>query len=163
MAELPCPATGCDYIVPDVDPVLAAALLNAHVTTEHRAERGSKKNIKAEKVKRPTISSSGTSEDWAYFRSRWGDYAKAVDLEGPDIVVQLLECCDEQLRRDLTRDACGTLVMKTEKDVLAAMKLLAVRDENFSVARFKTCTRTETSRYDDSGPDCEDRPAFAGW
>ena len=86
-------------------------------------------------MKRPTISSAGTSEDWSYFQSRWGDYVKATKVTGTDKVVQLLECCDEQLRKDLTRTAGGTLTGKTEEEVLAAIKKLAVREENTMVAR----------------------------
>ena len=70
-----------------------------------------------------------------YFQSRWGDYTKATKLVGPDRVLQLLECCDEQLRRDLTRNAGGTLAGGTEEEVLAAMKALAVREENVMVAQ----------------------------
>lgn len=50
-------------------------------------------------------------------------------------MIQLLECCDEQLWRDLTRNAGGTLADKTEDEVFAAMKALAVREENAMVAR----------------------------
>ena len=28
-------------------------------------------------------------------------------MRGPDLIMQLLECCDGQLRRDLTRNARG--------------------------------------------------------
>ena len=71
-----------------------------------------------------------------YFQSRWGDYVRATKLTaGPDRVIQLLECCDEQLRRDLTRNAGGTLAGGTEEETLAAIKRLAVREENVMVAR----------------------------
>ena len=70
-----------------------------------------------------------------YFQSRWGDYITATKIQGPDRVLQLLECCDEQLRRDLTRNAGGTLAGETEEVVLAAIKALAVREENVMVAR----------------------------
>ena len=50
---------------------------------------------KTEKVKRPTIALAGTSEDWGYFVSRWTDCKKATQLEGPNINIQLLECCDK--------------------------------------------------------------------
>lgn len=56
-------------------------------------------------------------------------------LVGPDIVAQLLECCDEELRKDITRAAGRSLAGSDEKDVLAAMKALAVRAENTMVAR----------------------------
>ena len=90
---------------------------------------------KVEQVKRPSISPGGTTEDWTYFLSRWGDYAKATRVAGSDRTIQLLECCDDRLRRDLTRNAGGTLTEKTEDDILGAMRALAVREENKTVAR----------------------------
>ena len=66
--------------------------------------------------------------------SRWKDYVKATKLTGTDRVTQLFECCDEQLRKDLTRTAGGTLTGKAEDDI-AAIRSLAVREENAMVAR----------------------------
>ncbi len=80
----------------------------------------------------PIISSAGTTEVWQYFKSRWGDY---VTVRGTDRVIQLLECCDDQLRKDLTRDAGGTLTEKPEDEELTAIRSLAVREENTMVAR----------------------------
>ena len=65
----------------------------------------------------------------------WSDYTEATKIAGRDKVVQLIECCDEQLRKDLTRSAGGSLTNKTEQEVLAAIKKLAVREENTMVAR----------------------------
>ena len=48
---------------------------------------------------------------------------------------QLLECCDGDLRKDLARNNGGSIVNKTEIDVFAAMKHLAVRVDNCIVAR----------------------------
>ena len=114
--------------------MVAAALITTHATA-HGLPHSATPVAKAEKVKRPCISSAGTTEDWQYFTSRWSDYVEATKLSGTDKVIQLLECCDDQLRRDLTRNAGGTLVGKTEVEVLAAMKILAVREENVMVAR----------------------------
>lgn len=50
-------------------------------------------------------------------------------------MVQLLECCDEQLQKNLPRPAGGTLTGKTEEKVLAAIKKLAVMEGNTMVAR----------------------------
>ena len=47
--------------------------------------------------------------------TRWTDYAEATKVQGKDKVIQLLECCEEQLRNDLTRNAGGSLTNKTEK------------------------------------------------
>ena len=62
---------------------------------------------KAEKVKRPSISATGSSEEWSYFRFRWKEYTVDTKIKGKDEVIQLLGCCDEQLRKDLTRNAGG--------------------------------------------------------
>ena len=134
MPVVQCPIENCEYQTPDVDPVVAAALIAAHPTI-HASPHSVVPVVKAEKVKCPGILSSGTTEDWQYFRSRWNDYVRATKLSGTDWVIQLLECCDNQLRRDLTRNAGGTLTGNTEDEVLAAMKTLAVREENIMVAR----------------------------
>ena len=86
-------------------------------------------------MKRPNVSPAGTTEDWQYFKSRWNDYVKATRLEGTDRIIQLLECCDDQLRKDLTRNAGGTLTEMTEDEVFTAMRRLAIREENTMVAR----------------------------
>ncbi|XP_021348783.1 uncharacterized protein LOC110447423 [Mizuhopecten yessoensis] len=88
-----------------------------------------------EKVNRPTLSAAGSSEGWAYFRYRWSDYVSATKITGRDKVIQLLECCDEPLRKDLTRSAGVSLPDKTVDEVLAAIKKLSVREENTMVAR----------------------------
>ena len=134
MPEVQCPIEGCEYTTPDVDPVIAAALITAHATS-HRAPYGPAQAARVEKVKRPSISSAGTTEDWQYFKSRWGGYVRATRLQGQDRVIQLLECCDDQLRKDLIRNAGGTLTEMTEEEVFAAMRKLAIRRENTMVAR----------------------------
>ena len=134
MPVVQCPIEGCEYKTPDVEPVIAAALITTHATS-HRTPSGPSQATRVEKVKRPCISSAGTTEDWHYFKSRWSDYVKATKLEGADKVIQLLECCDEQLRKDLTRNAGGTLTGMTEEEVLGAIKTLAIREENTMVAR----------------------------
>ena len=57
------------------------------------------------------------------------------EIKGKAKVIQLLECCDDPLRKDLTRSAGGSLTTKTPKDLLAAIKKLAVRVESNMVAR----------------------------
>ena len=131
MPTIACPVTGCTYTTEDVDANLAVALLSLHAV-DHNSPISA---AKVEKVKRPTVSSAGTSEDWAYFQSRWLDYTEATKVTGKNKVVQQLECCDEQLRKDLTRNASGSLTNKAEIEVLAAIKKLAVREENTMVAR----------------------------
>ena len=108
MPAIRCPIESCVYQTPDVDPVVAAALITTHASV-HVVPHPVAPAAKVEKVKRPCISSAGTTEEWQYFQSRWSDYVRATNLSGVDKVIQLLECCDDQLRRDLTRNAGGTL------------------------------------------------------
>ena len=90
---------------------------------------------KIEKVRRATISSAGSSNEWSYFLTRWKDYAEATKLKGNDMVIQLLKCCEEQLRKDLTKNAGGLLTNKSVDKVMAAIKKLAVREDNTIVTR----------------------------
>ena len=59
----------------------------------------------------------------------------ATRITGKDRILQLLECCDESLRKDLTRSTISSLTEKTEDQVLEAIRILAVREENIMVAR----------------------------
>ena len=62
---------------------------------------------------------------------------RATKLLGADNVIQLLKCCDEQQRMDLTRNTSGALTEKSEDDVLTAMRILAVREKNGMIARVR--------------------------
>lgn len=76
---------------------------------------------------------------------------------GEDNVVQLLECWDEQLRKDLTRNAGGSLTIKTVDEVMAAINKLAVREENTMVARVQLqniCGKTGMGQYVVLAPAC---------
>ena len=128
-----CPYPGCDYATPDgLEPAVVAAVLNGHILIHSQAARA-----KPTPVRRPEISAGGTTEGWQYFLTRWRAYSQAVRLVGTDIGVQLLECLDSKLRRDVTRNVIGPLPIEdhTEADLLAAIKALAVREENPKVAR----------------------------
>ena len=96
----------CTKLMPEITPRAT------HMSTHAAAG-------KVEKMERPTISAAGSSEDWAYFQSRWTEYVDATKGTDRDTVVQLLECCDDQLRKDLIR-----LTDKTEADVHEAIKNL---------------------------------------
>lgn len=132
MPAVACPIPDCDYVTEDLDAVIVAALLTAHGTTH---TQGPTAAAKIDRVRRPVISAAGTSEEWEYFLSRWSDYVAATKVKGHDKALQLLECCDEPLRKDLTRSAGGSLTGKTEEEILAAIRRLAVRQESTMVAR----------------------------
>lgn len=121
MPKIKCPITECEYETADLDAAIVASLLTVHSNVH------SSNNVpaaKTEKDKRPSISAAGSSDEWSYFISRWSEYVSATKIAGRDKVDQLLECCDESLRKDLTRSTGGSLTDKTEETVLAAIKYL---------------------------------------
>ena len=138
--NLPCSyAPECTYETAtgaSVDQALK--LLEMHERARHTPAQTHTTAARAavEKFRRPTISIGRTSEDWLYFETRWSEFTQATKLPDTDRVLQLLECCDDELRRDLTRAAGGTLTTQSETQVLSAIRRLAVREENPMVARF---------------------------
>ena len=129
MPEILCSlAPDCDYVTDSQATISEAIiLLQMHEKAKHVEQQVSTSNsLKADKVRRPTITGGGSSKDWQYFVTRWEEYASATKLADKDKVLQLLECCDEQLRRDLTRAAGGTLSAKPESEVMEAIHKLAV-------------------------------------
>ena len=88
-------------------------------------------------VRRPEISAGGTTEGWQYFLTMWRAYSTAVRLVDKDVSIQLLECLDPNLRHDVTRNAVGPTPIEefTKVNLLAAIRALAVREENPKVAR----------------------------
>ena len=123
-----CPYPDCDFATPDgMAPAVVAALLNGHILVHSQAVR-----TKPKPVRRPEITAGGTTENWHYFLTRWRAYSLAVHLVGPDIAIQLLECQEPKLRRDVMRNIIGPLPIKrhTEAELLADIKALSVREEN---------------------------------
>ena len=145
MASIPCSAPDCDVTWPSDTPLeVLCRLIDLHARTAHPTGTPSvaAPSAKAEKVKRPSITAAGTSEEWTYFAQRWAEYKAATHLTGIDVIFQLLECCDESLRKDLTR-TYGDLTSSSEDSVLSKIKTLAVRQENVMVAR---CQLQQTSQ-----------------
>ena len=144
MPVVSCPVPECEYSTPDMSDAIVAALLTAHCVT-HSVPNAppTAPTHKVESVKRPTIAPAGTSEEWSYFLIRWNDYVNATGITGKQAVIQLLECCEESLRKDLTRSVGGSLLDQNINDVLASIKSLAVREENVMVARVNLHNMTQ--------------------
>ena len=144
MPECPCPYPGCDYKTEDVGDDFAQLSIKIHSQGAHpltpqaptTTAEPTASHSREEKVRRPTLTAGGTGEDWIYFSARWDEYKAAnTAMTGKRAVLQLLECCDEELRKDLTRNAGGSLADRPEEDVMKAIKVLAVRQENIMVSR----------------------------
>ena len=133
MEAVRCPFPGCTYSTPvGMEPAVTAVVLSTHALSHTGAAKA-----KPAPIKRPEITSGGTTENWSYFLTRWKAYSGAVQLSGQDVTIQLLECCDGKLWRDITRNAVGPTKLEdmTEEGLLGAMRSLAVREENPKVAR----------------------------
>ena len=115
-------------------------LLEMHFKSKHSSTKPKSTSAKAEKAKRPEIAAEMSDEDWQYFLSRWEAYKKSTSLEGEEIVLQLMECCCEQLRRDHHRTYPGNQTTVTESSRLAEIKQIAVRAKNRAVNRAKLNT-----------------------
>ena len=77
-----------------------------------------------------------SDKDWNYYR--WEAYKKATCLTGEDVVLQLMECCCEQLRR---RDHHGNYPTSKSTDTEETrFKQIAVRAKNRAVNRVKLNT-----------------------
>lgn len=109
-------------------------MLSLH-TLAHTGEKATPKQ--STKVRRPEIAAEGTSEGWTYFLSRWKTYVKALKIAEGDRAIQLLECCEELLRKSLICNQVEDKALEdmTEAQVLAAMKQLAVKADNPKISR----------------------------
>ena len=76
--EIHCSAPDCEESWPlETPPEILSRLIDLHARTAHPIELPETAPMatgaKAEKVKRPIISSSGTHEEWSYFLQRWNE------------------------------------------------------------------------------------------
>ena len=131
MSSSKCPAPGFTETWPSDTPAeILTRLIDLHARTAHPIE------IPETAPTATGASSSGTSEEWSYFNQRWTEYKLATRLIGPDVIYQLLECCDEALRKDLSR-SFSNLAASNEETLLNNIKSLAIRQENVMVARMQ--------------------------
>lgn len=123
-----CPIPDCAFVAEHTDLSIIAALLSIHGKIHDQPP--SSQDSRTTRVKRPEITSRGTTTQWTYFLTRWEDFKEATKPKQPEIPIQLMECCDEELRADLIGMNGGTLARQTEQQVLEAIKALAVKREN---------------------------------
>ncbi len=70
MTKFKCPIAGCEYETEDTaDSSITVALLNLHAsshTSQGNAAAFARSTTRVEKLKRPTITVAGSSEEWEY-------------------------------------------------------------------------------------------------
>ena len=133
--SIPCERTGCNWTATESSEAVALAKYQSHQQNHIAADKLQATNIiQPEKVKKPPITLRSTPEDWSYFEVRWSEYKKAANFKDDSIVVHLMECCDDALRKDLFR-IYGSIQENTETEALKKIKQVAVHIENIRVAR----------------------------
>ena len=118
MVVLNCPIEGCTYATGDIEAAQAIALFTVH---GYSHAPGACQQAKPDKLSRPKVSKESTSEDWEYFITRWDAYKTATRIADHHATLQLPECCEDSLRKDLHRSHLN-IAMATEIDALAAVK-----------------------------------------
>ena len=132
----PSPIPACAFETDELDAVIVAALLTTHALVHNGAPAApATPVVKVKRAKKHSVSSGAQVRTRCNFCEAWKYYVEATKVAGKELVIQLLEWCDENLRRDLTRSAGGSLADKSQEDVLKAIRILAVREENTMVAR----------------------------
>ena len=164
MPAIPCShAPECSYVT-DPEATIGEAIVLLQMNEKAKLERETvTSSLKADKVRRPTITGGGSSEDWQYFITRWEEYSAATKLSESDKVLQLLECCDEQLKRDLTRVAGGTLSAKPENEVIEAIKsLLFARKTRWLLDSLSIrWHKIQMNRFETLGPESKGKQMYA--
>ena len=103
MPSIDCPIEGCQYSTGDVDPQVAATLLNLHCKDHTGVAAPPANRQKAPKLARPTISAGSTEETWNAFQARWNLFKNGTQLTPNETTQQLFQCCDDALGNDLIR------------------------------------------------------------
>ena len=123
---------GARYRTPELEGSLAMQLLLMHNENNHKQqpvqtmEAGSQKR-RAEKVSRPTIKMGSSEDDFIFFKCLFESYKRSCQLtDATDIRDQLLACCETDLRRDLHRYLGTGVDAKSEVELLAEIKKIAV-------------------------------------
>ena len=134
MPAITCPARGCNETFrDDLDPTVLSQLISIHAASFH-PKQAETPGAKIEKVRRPTLSQGGSTEDWEFFLVRWREYKLATNIQGQQMISQLIECADNDLQKAIYR-VYGSLADYTEENALKEIRKLAVKLENVLVAR----------------------------
>ena len=146
MPQIACQFTGCEYTAENDSVEIAIALLNSHNSIHLQMPSRGPDLLKTPKVDRPELNQDISDEDWESFAEEWNRFKRSwyrADMTQRTVVDQLVECCQQDLRRLLIKED-PAILNDTEDNVLAAMRKMAVIPIAASVRR----TKLLTSRQD---------------
>ena len=125
--RISCPLPDCSYITDEVEPIVAAALLNIHVIQHQTASTpaSSTPQPRGPKLERPRVDLGIDEETWNTFIRRWDTFRLGSDIDDTSAPRQLFHCTSEALG-DLILKSDPTIITKSVMDVIAVIKSFAV-------------------------------------
>ena len=135
---LKCQFTGCDWETTNSSEAVAIALLTSHGNVHIHAPAIESRS-KQPKVDRPELVQDITDEDWESFSEDWRRFKRSwytAATTQVEVTDQLLQCCEQNLRRLLVKQD-PQISNSSENDVLLAMREMAVIKIAASVRRTK--------------------------
>ena len=137
MPVIKCPKAECTYKTPDVEPVVAAALLNVHAT-DHVGGGGNTAGggtaSRPPPMERPKLQVNCPRSEWEIFAAKWRSFKVATSVSGDKVVHQLLGCMDSDLA-SLVYNEHASPESLDEVELLDLIKKVAVKPENIWVTR----------------------------
>ena len=138
--KLSCQFTGCEWKIENDSEAVAIALLTSHGNVHLRGPaRPTETRSKQPKVDRPELIQDISDEDWETFEEEWRRFKRSWHSSSTtqlEVTDQLLECCEQNLRRLLVKQD-PIISSQPEIDVLKAMREMAVIKIVTSVRRTK--------------------------
>ena len=116
MVILRCGNNTCQYATADLEIGAAMLLLSSHITFHNTNSSTTRLTGRAERMKRPSITTETSMQQYSFFLRNWALFKKYLNEE--EITTELLACCDEELRGNLFR-AHINIENSTEKVTLA--------------------------------------------
>ena len=156
MAGIPCSATECQYstdsqVPPETDLPTKLTLLQIHRETVHPTPvtpQAAPTHHSTPRVKLdpPKLSAGSDQETWGLFLRSWELYKSGMNIKDTQASVYLFNCLDQDLREDILRANPSTVISDmSELDLIAAVKLLAVKVESKLVHRIRMGQVTQAS------------------
>ena len=140
-----CHTAGCTYdtdeeIPKESDNREKIDLLQLHQAAHPAQVQGGGRppdnTAKRDRLRRPTVDTDSTEACWSEFQVDWQHYKTGCGIKGADDCrIELLQCCEKELKSSLFRNTGGEYDSLTEEQLLGEMKQLAVRAQNPLVNR----------------------------
>ena len=145
--SIECPVDGCNWKSQELEPALAT-ILNQQLTMHDKAAHSQPAPAQQPhhpylKLKSPTISSGCTPDQWSVFSRQWVMYKTGMNIAAHLTSTALFYCCHEDLQADIMRDLQSDVATMPERELLAAIKRLAVKDESTLVHRITLSKMTQ--------------------